>query len=143
MTLQSPSTSAPMICTAETMSEQIPNVLEKAAHVLNRAWVEGVVSDSLARLEAEFFAEKACPQIARLRALLKGGSHVDLSAVFFLLLNIEHGLKARVLEVDAGNAQRIARFLADLRQELVVDFFCSGQSAGEFVRACNEAWCIA
>lgn len=132
-----------MICTAETMSEQIPNVLEKAAHVLNRAWVEGVVADSLARLEAEFFAEKACPQIARLRGLLESGSHVDLLAVFFLLLNIDHELKARVLSVDEGNAKRIARFLVDLRQELVVDFFCSGQSAGDFVRACNDAWCIA
>lgn len=68
---------------------------------------------------------------------------MDLLVLFFLLLNIEHGLKARVLDVDAGNAKRIARFLVDLRQELVVDFFCSGQSAGEFVRACNDAWCIA
>lgn len=140
--LQSVNVSTPMSCTSDKMSEQIPNVLEKAAHVLNRAWVEGVVSDSLARLEAEFFAEKACPQIARLRALLKSGSHVDLLAVFFLLLNIDHGLKSRVLGVDEGNAKRIARFLIDLRQELVVDFFCSGQSAGEFVRACNEAWCV-
>lgn len=133
----------PMICTPDQTSEQIPNVLEKAAHVLNRAWVEGVVADSLARLEAEFFAEKACPQIARLRELLRGGSHVDLLAVFFLLLNIEQGLKARVVGVDEGNVKRIARFLLDLRQELVVDFFCLGQSTAEFVQACNETWCIA
>jgi len=132
-----------MSCTEEKMSEQIPNVLEKAAHVLNRAWVEDAVQESLTRLEAEFFAERACPQIAKIRALLQGASHVDLLTVFFLLLNVDYGLKARVLSVDEGNAKRIARFLIDLRQELVVEFYCSGQSTGEFVRACNETWCIA
>ncbi len=140
--LQSESVSIPMTCTVEKASEQIPNVLEKAAHVLNRAWVEGVVADSLTQLETEFFAIDKCVQIEKLRAHLRSGSHVDLLAVFFLLLNIDHGLKARVLRVDAGNEKRIARFLVDLRQELVVDFFCSGQTPGEFVRACNEAWCI-
>jgi len=138
--------SMPMTCATDKMaSESIPNVLEKAAHVLNRAWVAEMVGDSIGALEAEFFGESGKgpnAQIARLRGVVAGASHVEVLAVFYLLLNIEPGLKARVLATDAGNSRRIGRFLLDLRQELVVEFFCSGQSAGAFVQACNEAYCI-
>jgi hypothetical protein len=124
-------------------SEQVANVLEKAAHVLNREWLGEVVRDSLAALEAEFFRERACTQLAKLRGLLAGATHVELLAVFYLLLNIDAQLKTRVLQMDAGNEKRIARFLLDLRQELVVGFFCSDQSVAAFAQACGEGYCIA
>lgn len=133
-----------MTCTEDKMqSEQIVNVLEKATHVLNRDWVAGVVEDSIAGLEAEFFAGGGCVQISKLRVLLRHATHAELLAIFYLLLNIDIGLKTRMLELDKGNARRIGRFVLDLRQELVVQFFCSPQTVAEFVQACEEGYRIA
>ena len=124
-------------------AEKIVNVLEKATHVLNREWVAGVVEDSIAGLEAEFFAGGGNAQVGKLRGLLKDATHAEMVAVFFLLLNIDERMKRRMLEMDSGNAKRIGRFVLDLRQELVVDFFCSPQSVAEFVRACEDGYRIA
>lgn len=139
-----PMTCAEDITASDKMqAERIVNVLEKATHVLNRDWVSGVVQDSIAGLEAEFFEGVESVQIAKLRGLVKDGTHAELVAIFFLLLNIDARLKTRMLEIDSGNARRIGRFLLDLRQELVVEFFCSPQSVAEFVRACEDGYRIA
>jgi hypothetical protein len=124
-------------------AEKIVNVLEKATHVLNREWVAGVVEDSIAGLEAEFFAGGGNAQVGKLRGLLKDATHAEMVAVFFLLLNIDERMKRRMLEMDSGNAKRIGRFVLDLRQELVVEFFCSPQTTVEFVRACEDGYRIA
>ena len=132
----------PMTCDLQDKSVEIPNVLEKAMHVLNRQWLSGLVNESLQSLEAEFFAAQPCAQIEKLRALLREATHGELLAVFFLLLNIDHALKTRILLMDAANKKRIARFLMDLRHELVVVFFCSDQSVALFVQACGDGYCI-
>jgi len=144
--LQSLSVSMPMTCDLHDKSVEIPNVLEKAVHAGNRAWLCGLVGESLASLEDEFFTgEKnaGCTQVARLRALVREATHGELLAVFYLLLNIDHKLKTRILLMDARNDKRIARFLLDLRHELVLGFFCSEQSVAEFVQACGDGYCIA
>ena len=134
----------PMTCTEDKMpSDQIVNVLEKATHVLNRDWVVGVVEDSIAGLEAEFFAGGGCAQIEKLRGLVRDATHAELLAIFYLLLNVDVRLKTRMLELDKGNERRIGRFVLDLRQELVVQFFCSPQTVVEFVQACEEGYRIA
>jgi len=123
-------------------SEQIANVLEKATHVLNKEWLAQEVRGSIAALEAEFFAADNA-QIAKLRAMVRDATHTELLAIFYLLLNIDHRLKTRILLMDARNDKRIARFLLDLRHELVLGFFCSEQSVAEFVQACGDGYCIA
>ena len=132
-----------MTCDMQDKSVEIPNVLEKAVHAMNKAWLSGIVRESLASLEDEFFAGGACAQVAKMKALVREATHGELLAVFYLLLNIDHKLKTRVLLMDARNDKRIARFLLDLRQELVLGFFCSEQSVAEFVQACNDGYCIA
>ncbi len=122
--------------------EKIVNVLEKVTHVLNREWVAGVVENSIAGLEAEFFAGGGNAQIAKLRGLLREATHTELLAVLYLLLNIDVRMKKMMLEADAGNARRIGRFVLDLRQELVVGFFCSPQSVVDFVKACEDGYII-
>ena len=132
----------PMTCDLQDKSVEIPNVLEKAMHVLNRQWLSGLVNESLLSLEAEFFAAQKCKQIEKLRGLLNEGTHGEVLAVFFLLLNIDHALKTRILLMDPGNKKRIARFVMDLRHELVVSFFCSDQSVAQFVQECRDGYCI-
>ena len=95
-------------------SEQIANVLEKATHVLNKEWLAQEVRGSIAALEAEFFAADNA-QIA----------------------------KTRMLALDAGNRNKIGHFVLDLRQEVVVGFFCSPQTTTEFVQTCGDGYCIA
>jgi hypothetical protein len=139
----------PMTCAGGKMSldavaaQKIVNVLEKVTHVLNKEWVAGVVEESIAGLEAEFFAGGGNAQVAKLRGLLKDATHAELVAIFYLLLNIDVRLKTRMLQMDSGNAKRIGRFVLDLRQELVVDFFCSPQTTAEFVQACGDGYKIA
>lgn len=132
-----------MTCDMHDKSVDIPNVLEKAVHALNRQWLAGLVDESIASLEQEFFAERPCAQVAKLRALVRDATHAELLAVFYLLLNIDHALKTRILLMDVQNKKRIARFLLDLRHELVVCFFCSDQSVDGFVEACGNGYCIA
>ena len=48
-----------------------------------------------------------------------------------------------MLEMNEGNARRIGRFVLDLKQDLVVGFFCSPQSVTEFMRTCEEGYRIA
>ena len=123
-------------------AEKIVNVLEKATHVLNREWLAGVVEDSIAGLEAEFFASGGNAQVAKLRGMVRDATHAELLAIFYLLLNIDVRLKTRVLEMDGGNSKKIGRFVLDLRQELVVGFFCSPQTTAEFVQACGDGYRI-
>jgi len=141
--LQFDKTSMPRTCAdAHMPSEQIANVLEKATHVLNKEWLAQEVRGSIAALEAEFFAADNA-QIAKLRAMVRDATHAELLAIFYLLLNIDMGLKTRMLALDAGNSKKIGRFVLDLRQELVVGFFCSPQTTAEFVQACGDGYCIA
>jgi hypothetical protein len=135
--------SIPMTCDMHDKSVEIPNVLEKAVHAMNRAWLCGIVDESFVSLEDEFFAANACTHGAKMKALVREATHGELLAVFYLLLNIDHKLKTRVLLMDARNDKRITRFLLDLRQELVLGFFFSEQSVAEFVQACNDGYCIA
>ena len=65
------------------------NVLEKATHVLNREWLADMVEDSIAGLEAEFFAGGGCVQVTKLRELVRDATHAELVSIFYLLLNIE------------------------------------------------------
>ena len=144
--MQSLRVSTPMTCDLHDKSVEIPNVLEKAVHAGNRAWLAGIVCESLASLEGEFFTggtNAGCTPVARLQALVREATHGELLALFYLLLNIDHTLKTRILLMDSRNDKRIARFLLDLRQELVLGFFCSEQSVAEFVQACNDGYCIA
>jgi hypothetical protein len=132
-----------MTCAEQNMpSEQIANVLEKATHTLNRAWLAEEVNGSILALECEFFAAGNA-QVAKLRAMVRDATHAELLAIFYLLLNIDAGLKKRMLALDAGNSKKIGRFVLDLRQELVVGFFCSPQTTAEFVQACGDGYCIA
>lgn len=141
--LQFERTSQPMTCAEQNMpSEQIANVLEKATHTLNRAWLAEEVNGSILALECEFFAAGNA-QVAKLRAMVRDATHAELLAIFYLLLNIDAGLKKRMLALDAGNSKKIGRFVLDLRQELVVGFFCSPQTTAEFVQACGDGYCIA
>ena len=69
--MQSLSVSTPMTCDMHDKSVEIPNVLEKAVHAMNRVWLRGIVDESLASLEDEFFAAGACTQVAKMKALVR------------------------------------------------------------------------
>ena len=67
-----------------------------------------------------------------------------LGALFFLLLNVDATLKQRVLDMDGASMPKLARFLQDLKAELVVAFYADeAQSAAAFVDRCFEAYVVA
>ncbi len=121
----------------------IADVLEKVAHPVNTRFLETFIEDTVASLRTDFFGATPCAKLELVLEIARGGTHTERLAIFFLLLNIDAPLKTRILCMDEGNRAKIGRFLQDLRNELVTAFFCSGQSAQDFVRACQDGYCIA
>jgi hypothetical protein len=142
----------PMTCTGKMPSEPggasacdcaIADVLEKITHPVNTRFLETFIHDTIASLRTEFFAATPCVKLELLLEIARAGTHTERLAIFYLLLNIDASLKTRILEMDEGNRVKIGRFLQDLRNEFVTTYFCSGQSTQDFVRACQDGYCIA
>jgi hypothetical protein len=121
----------------------IADVLEKVAHPVNTRFLETFIDDTVASLRTDFFAETPCAKLELVLDMAHTGTHTERLAIFYLLLNIDAPLKTRILGMDEGNRAKIGRFLQDLRNELVTTYFCSGQSTPDFVRACQDTYCIA
>ena len=155
--MQSLSTSMPMtcakmptsVCEREREHAQgegdyaIADVLEKVTHPINGEFLDAFIRDTVASLKTEFFAETQCPKLDAVQEVARRGTHTERLAIFYLLLNIDAPLKARILCMDEANRVKIGRFLQDLRSELVTTYFCSSQSVQDFVKACKEAYWIA
>ena len=121
----------------------IADVLEKVAHPVNTRFLETFIEDTVASLRTEFFGATPCAQLELVLEIARAGTHTERLSIFYLLLNIDASLKTRILDMDEGNRAKIGRFLQDLRNELVTTYFCSGQSTQDFVRACQDGYCIA
>ena len=139
-----------MTCTGQMTSvsggegdHAIADVLEKIAHPVNTRFLETFIEDTVASLRTDFFGETPCAKLEQVLEIARSGTHTERLAIFYLLLNIDAPLKTRILDMDEGNRAKIGRFLQDLRNELVTTYFCSGQSVQDFVRACQETYCIA
>lgn len=111
---------------------------------VNSEYLRGLINTGIESLRAELLDGVVTPEIAQLQRYVQHATHCELLGIFFLLLNIEQGLKQTVFELDAPtNNLKITRFMQDLRQELVTKFFCSAQSMSDFVEECYDTYSIA
>ena len=142
--MHSDSVSTPMTCTDTATRQQTQDLLSKIESPLNGEYVRALVRGALDSLRLEFFGGALTPELAQLRERVERAPHAELLAVFFLLLNVDQGLKQAVYDLDVpDNHAKITRFILDLRRQLVTTFFCSTQTAAEFVQECSETYCIA
>lgn len=132
----------PMTCTAHTMQSQNTDIIDRIIAPINDKYLDTCIEESLAFLQGEFFRDEACEALEKLRSYARVAVHAHKVGIFFLLLNIDRTLKAKLMKLDQDNA-KLARFFLDLRQEYVTVFFCSSQPVPEFVVKCKQGYLIA
>lgn len=134
----------PMTCAQQNAGQHTQDVISKIESPLNSDYVRALIDRAVDSLRAEFFGGALTPELAQLRARARRATHAELLALFFLLLNVDQGLKQAVYDLDVPqNHAKITRFVRDLRRQLVTTFFCSAQTVAEFVQECSETYCIA
>lgn len=111
----------------------------------NRRELLQLVKRSLHSLQVSFFDGNTCEELQELYATSESCSSHDLLILFLLLLNVDRNLKHTVLcfEVEA-HAVKLERFLTDLKEDLVVQFFIDDNWSKQFfISACEECWVLA
>jgi hypothetical protein len=142
--LHSASVSTPMTCTQNNVEcQSTKDLISKLESPLNSDYVRALIHKASKSLQLEFFDDSLTPELAQLHSRVQSATHSELLAVFFLLLNVDQGLKQIVYDLDVpDNHAKITRFIMDLRQQLVTTFFCSSQTLTEFVQECSDTYCI-
>lgn len=134
-----------MTCTQNSgdTCQNTKDLISKLESPLNSDYIKILIHKSSQSLQREFFDDSLTPELAQLHSRIERATHCELLAVFFLLLNVDQGLKQAVYDLDVpDNHAKITRFIMDLRQQLVTTFFCSSQTVTEFVQECSDTYCI-
>ena len=103
-----------------------------------------LVRTSLTSVVQVFFADQ-WPQVATdLCQHTYSASRQDCLVLFYLMLNVDANLKKKITLLDKPqNRIKIGRFLYDLKQTLVPNFYTSEQSSpAQFVLDCQDAYII-
>jgi len=111
---------------------------------VNEEYLRTLIEKGIDSLRVELLDGVVTAEIQGLQRSLQNATQCELLGIFFLLLNIDQGLKQTVFDLDVPtNNLKITRFMQDLRQDLVTKFFCSSQSMSEFVQECYDIYSIA
>ena len=129
---------------AAVAPQHMPNVLIHIHEPDHIGMLRALVADSVRAIVASLFDGNLTPQLERVAHIGRVAPHTDTLALFFLLLNVDAALKQRVLDMDRASMPKLARFLQDLKAELVVAFYADeAQSPAAFVDRCFEAYVVA
>ena len=131
-----------MTCTTQPSQRHETDIIEKITAPANAAYMLECICGSLDFLQREFFGAAQCDALDVLRRHAPLAPHAQQVALFFLLLNIDRALKAKLMCQDS-NHRKFTRFFLDLRQELVTSFFCSSQPVLLFALKCKQGYLIA
>lgn len=104
-----------------------------------------LVHESISAISEIFFQGKYTTELSTLFNHVNTVSHMELIAIFFLLLNVDQTLKRKIksLEIES-NHKKLERFLLDLRRSIVVQFAINeDMSLTQFVEQCEEYWVLA
>lgn len=104
-----------------------------------------LIEHSLNAIETHYFEGSSSEDVSNIKECMPACSANDLVIIFLLLLNVDKGLKHTVLNCELENhAAKLERFLLDLRQDLVVQFFIDDTcSKNMFITRCEECWVLA
>jgi len=125
--------------------KHVSNVVERLMSARNQDMLRGMVEFSLDSVKKDFFQDKHTAELDRMRETASSAQHCVLLVIFFLLLNVDAGLKQHLFDLDVpANGPKLCRFVTDLRRVLVLDFFTDdSHSLQDFVDACEEAYVLA
>lgn len=107
--------------------------------------LDTLLSTALHNIESQFFKGND-PQavLQQIRESVRNANMNKKMMLFFLLLNVDNDLKTCIMQHEPLPTQRkIARFLQDLRQTVVPNFYVNNStSAQSFVTECMELYII-
>jgi len=124
---------------------KMPNLIQLLFSPYQRSMLTKMILDSMNAIAQVFFQGQITDELASLTKLVQTGSHTEQLAVFFLLLNVDQGLKLKVMELEVeANQKKLERFLLDLRRILVMQFSLDeNMTLVHFVEHCEEYWVLA
>jgi len=108
------------------------------------ALLRQLVLDSIASVERSVFQGHPTEETSRLRRTAETAAHSVLLVIFMLLLNVDYELKSTVMAYEvAENKPKLVRFMQDLRQTLVIDFFTDELiDVPQFVQQCENCYIL-
>lgn len=122
----------------------MPHVLIYIHEADHLPMLRSLVLDSAHSIAAALYNSELTPLLQCIVHIAQHAPQTDTLALFFLLLNVDAALKQRVLDMDRASMPKLARFLQDLKAELVVAFYADeAQSTAAFVDKCFEAYVVA
>jgi len=136
----------PMTCRKREQEEcqGTHDFIGKIQSKVNEEYLRALIEGGLDSLRVELLDGVVTAEIRGLQQCLQTATQCELLGIFFLILNIDQGLKQTVFDQDVPtNNLKITRFMQDLQQDIVTKFFCSSQSMSEFVQECYDIYSIA
>tara|TARA_B100000795_G_C22737182_1_gene413803 strand:+ start:769 stop:1176 length:408 start_codon:yes stop_codon:yes gene_type:complete len=124
--------------------KQIANVIERLFMSGNSVMLRQLVLDSITSVERDVFRGNPTEETSRMRGNAETAAHGVLLVIFMLLLNVDHELKSTVMAYEvAENKPKLVRFMLDLRQTLVIDFFTDELiDVPQFVQQCENCYIL-
>lgn len=124
--------------------KQIANVIERLFMSGNSVMLRQLVLDSITSVERDVFRGNPTEETSRMRGNAETAAHGVLLVIFMLLLNVDHELKSTVMAYEvAENKPKLVRFMLDLRQTLVIDFFTDELiNVPQFVQQCENCYIL-
>ena len=124
---------------------KIPNVIENLFSVHQHSFLLKLIHESISAISEIFFNGRYTTELTALHKKVSGMSHIELLAVFFLLLNVDQTLKKHIMAIEiVQNHRKLERFFLDLRRTIVVQFSINESiSITKFVEQCEEFYVLA
>jgi len=127
---------APVLC----QQQLIPRLLLP----VNDAHLRRYCHDSLTRICHEYSVTQDSPVMRGVRESVSVLSFTKALALFFLLLNIDTGLKQALMESELKQQDKCVNFFMNLRKHIVPEFMSNETSdATHFTQRCEDAWTVA
>ncbi len=120
------------------------NLIPRLLLPVNDAHLRRYCADCLTRICHEYSVPQDAPVVCHVRECVPALSFSKALALFFLLLNIDTGLKKALMESEQKQQGKCANFFMNLRKHVIPDFMSNDTSdATRFTERCQDAWTVA
>ena len=121
-----------------------PQLIPQLLLPVNHEHLQRYCTDSLARVCHEYDVSPALPVVCHLRECVPRLSFTNALAFFFVLLNIDTGLKEALLSIEPAQQSKYVNFFMNLRRHVIPEFISSEAcDAIRFAAQCEDAWQVA
>ncbi len=121
-----------------------PQLISRLLLPVNHEHLQRYCTDSLARIGHEYDVSPDLPVVCHLRECVPLLSFTNTLALFFLLLNIDTGLKQALFDIEPAQQSKCANFFMNLRRHVIPEFISSEAcDAIRFAARCEDAWQVA